>query len=77
LLGGAATVFGPVLGSIIFFALRLFVQGVAGQFVPDSIMNGQQAEQFSWILIGVVLMLVVIFRPQGVLGNKKELSFNV
>ncbi|MDY7541484.1 MULTISPECIES: branched-chain amino acid ABC transporter permease [unclassified Cryobacterium] len=77
LLGGAATVFGPVLGSIIFFALRLFVQGIAGQFVPDSIMNGQQAEQFSWILIGVVLMLVVIFRPQGVLGNKKELSFNV
>ncbi|CAN5294145.1 branched-chain amino acid ABC transporter permease [soil metagenome] len=77
LLGGAATVLGPVLGSIVFFALRLLVQGLAGQFVPDSIMNGQQTEQFSWIVIGITLMLIVIFRPQGILGNKKELSFDV
>ena len=76
LLGGAATIFGPILGSIIFFALRLLVQGLAGQFVPTSIMNSQQTEQFSWIMIGVVLMLLVIFRPQGILGDKKELSFN-
>lgn len=76
LLGGAATIFGPILGSIIFFALRLLVQGLAGQFVPGSIMNSQQTEQFSWIMIGVVLMLLVIFRPQGILGDKKELSFN-
>jgi branched-chain amino acid transport system permease protein len=76
LLGGAATIFGPVLGSIVFFALRLLVQGLAGQFVPSSIMSSQQTEQFSWIVIGVALMLIVIFRPQGILGNKKELSFN-
>ncbi|WP_378145251.1 branched-chain amino acid ABC transporter permease [Cnuibacter sp. UC19_7] len=76
LLGGAATIFGPILGAIIFFALRLLVQGLAGQFVPGSIMTSQQTEQFSWILIGITLMLVVIFRPQGILGNKKELSFN-
>ena len=25
----------------------------------------------------VALMLLVVFRPQGILGNKKELSFNV
>ncbi|MCU1478230.1 MAG: branched-chain amino acid transporter permease [Subtercola sp.] len=77
LLGGAATVFGPVLGAIVFFAIRLFVQGIAGQFIPSSIMNGQQTEQFAWIIIGITLMLVVIFRPQGILGNKKELSFDV
>ncbi len=76
LLGGAATIFGPILGAIVFFALRLLVQGLAGQFVPASIMTSQQTEQFSWILIGVTLMLIVIFRPQGILGNKKELSFN-
>lgn len=76
LLGGAASILGPVVGSIVFFALRLLVQGLADQFVPSSIMNSQQTEQFSWILIGIVLMLLVIFRPQGILGNKKELSFN-
>jgi len=26
-------------------------------------------------LVGVALMLLVIFRPQGILGSKKELTF--
>jgi branched-chain amino acid transport system permease protein len=46
-------------------------------FVPDEILNTQQTEQFSWIVVGVALMLLVIFRPQGMIGNKKELNFNV
>jgi branched-chain amino acid transport system permease protein len=29
------------------------------------------------VLIGVALMVLVIYRPQGILGNKKELSFHV
>ncbi|MFT4306491.1 MAG: branched-chain amino acid ABC transporter permease [Microbacterium sp.] len=77
LLGGAATIFGPVLGSILFFAVRIFVQGVTGMVVPSGFWSSQQVEQFSWIMVGVALMLLVIFRPQGILGNKKELSFNV
>lgn len=77
LLGGAATIFGPLLGTIIFFAVRLVITGVAGQFIPASILNTQQTEQLAWMLIGLSLMLLVIFRPQGILGNKKELSFNV
>jgi branched-chain amino acid transport system permease protein len=77
LLGGAATIWGPVLGSILFFALRIFIQGTVDILVPDSILNTQQTEQFSWIMVGVALMLLVIFRPQGILGNKKELNFNV
>jgi neutral amino acid transport system permease protein len=77
LLGGAATIFGPILGSILFFSLRIFVQGTSGAFFPDDIMNSQQTEQFSWIVIGVALMLLVIFRPQGILGDKRELRFNV
>jgi len=28
-----------------------------------------------FILVGVALMLLVIFMPQGILGNKKELTF--
>ncbi len=77
LLGGAATIFGPVLGSILFFGLRIFIQGTSNAIVPDSIMNTQQSQQFSWIVIGVSLMLLVIFRPQGILGDKRELRFNV
>lgn len=77
LLGGAATIFGPLLGTLIFFSVRLLLTGIAGNFIPASVLNVQQTEQLAWVLIGVSLMLLVIFRPQGILGNKKELSFNV
>jgi ABC-type branched-subunit amino acid transport system permease subunit len=77
LLGGAATIFGPVLGSVLFFAGRIVIKTAAAAYIPNSVMNGQQTEQFSYIVVGVVLMLLVIFRPQGILGNKRELRFDV
>jgi branched-chain amino acid transport system permease protein len=77
LLGGAATVFGPVIGSVLFFAVRIFIQGTSDAIVPNSVMNTAQTAQFAWICVGVALMLLVIFRPQGILGDKRELRFNV
>jgi len=77
LLGGAATVFGPVIGSVLFFAVRIFIQGTSDAIVPNSVMNTAQTAQFAWICVGVSLMLLVIFRPQGILGDKRELRFNV
>jgi branched-chain amino acid transport system permease protein len=40
-------------------------------------MRTEQIEQFGWIIVGVTLMLLVIFRPQGILGDKKELAIDV
>lgn len=77
LLGGAATIFGPILGAVIFYASRILVKQSADAYIPASIMNEQQTEQFSFIAVGVVLMLLVIFRPQGILGDKRELRINV
>lgn len=77
LLGGAATIFGPLLGTLIFFAVRIAMITVVGEFVPRSVLTASQTEQLAWVLVGITLMLLVIFRPQGILGNKKELSFNV
>ena len=77
LIGGAATIFGPVLGSVIFFGCRIGIKYTASAYIPDSVMNAQQTEQFSYIVVGVALMLIVIFRPQGILGNKRELRFDV
>lgn len=76
LLGGAATVFGPVLGTILFFSIRILIRGLTGVIVPSDVLNTQQSDQFSWVVVGVILMLLVIFRPQGILGNKRELQFN-
>ena len=50
--------------------------GLSGAVVPPEILNTQQSDQFSWVVVGVILMLLVIFRPQGILGNKRELQFN-
>ena len=75
LLGGAATVFGPVIGSVLFFAVRIFIQGTSDAVIPW--MNTAQTAQFAWICVGIALMLLVIFRPQGILGDKRELRFNV
>ncbi len=76
LLGGAASIFGPVLGSILFFSARIGIKAGADTYVPNDILNSQQTEQFSFVVVGVALMLLVIFRPQGILGNKRELQFH-
>jgi neutral amino acid transport system permease protein len=75
LLGGAATVLGPILGSVLYFIVIIGLQDVVSQFIPASIMSQEQIPQFGWVVVGIGLMLLVIFRPQGILGNKKELSF--
>jgi neutral amino acid transport system permease protein len=81
LLGGAATIWGPVLGSLIFFVGRVFIISASNTYLSSSdylnVMNGQQTSQFAFIVVGVALMLLVIFRPQGILGDKRELRFNV
>jgi ABC-type branched-subunit amino acid transport system permease subunit len=77
LIGGAATIFGPILGSIIFFGGRILIRETTRVYVPDSWMSNNETEAFSYVVVGVVLMLLVIFRPQGILGDKRELRFNV
>ncbi len=44
--------------------------------MADTTDKTSQIEALGWVIVGVALMLLVIFRPQGILGNKKELAFN-
>jgi branched-chain amino acid transport system permease protein len=76
LLGGAATIFGPVLGSILFWCALVLIKGLAAMWIPATVLSQEQLQPFSLLLVGVTLMLLVIFRPQGVLGDKRELAFN-
>lgn len=76
LLGGAATVLGPMLGSMLFFACYMLVRSGMRAALPETLLSSTQVEQLGGLLVGVVLMLLVIFRPQGILGNRKELSFD-
>jgi neutral amino acid transport system permease protein len=80
LLGGAATLLGPIVGAMIFWVVLSLTGGIinglrdigALSFITDG-----QAGQIRFIIVGLVLMIIVVFRPQGIFGNKKELSFSV
>ncbi|WP_323960774.1 branched-chain amino acid ABC transporter permease [Arthrobacter sp. JZ12] len=78
LLGGMATVLGPVIGAMIFWVVLSLTQSLlfgAIEVGAITFLTNVQAGQLRYILVGVALMLLMIFRPQGVLGNKKELAF--
>lgn len=78
LLGGAATIFGPVLGSVLFWVLQYFLSNLMPALVDAGVlpfMTANQAGMVRFILVGVGLMLLVVFMPQGIMGNKKEMTF--
>ena len=80
LLGGAATIWGPIVGSMVFWVSLSLTQGLLFGAIEAGyadFMTISQAAQIRFILVGLVVMLLVIFRPQGFFGNKKELSFGV
>ena len=83
LIGGAARVFGPVVGSIIFWflisALGIFFSqatGGADPLIPNSIMSPTQASLMRFIFLGLGLMLLMIYRPQGIFGDRRELAID-
>ncbi|MBZ4486933.1 branched-chain amino acid ABC transporter permease [Microbacterium sp. cx-55] len=78
LLGGAATIFGPVLGAVLFWIVRAFLSNLLPALVSIGwlpFLTTEQSQMLVFVLVGVALMLLVIFRPQGILGSKKELTF--
>ncbi len=84
LLGGAARVFGPVVGAILFWLLisvlgNFFSQATAGPdpLIPTWLMDQNQASLVRFIILGLALMGLMIFRPQGIFGDKRELAINV
>ncbi len=83
LLGGAARVLGPVVGSILFWFLITLLDLVFGAltsgadpFLPTWIMTNQQASLMRLIVMGLALMLLMIFRPQGIFGDRRELAID-
>lgn len=81
LLGGAARVFGPLVGAVIFWGALVFLDGVlkgalSAGYIPSWLMSGNQVGQVRFMLVGLVLMLLMIYRPQGIFGDKKELQLD-
>jgi len=83
ILGGAARVMGPVVGSILFWFLISLLGGFFSwatrgpdPLIPTWLMNSNQASLVRFIIMGLALMLLMVFRPQGLLGDRKELALD-
>jgi ABC-type branched-subunit amino acid transport system permease subunit len=81
LVGGAARVFGPVAGAVIFWFLLsfldlFFIQAANTGLIPSWIMTPNQASLMRFIFMGLALMLLMIYRPQGIFGDRKELAID-
>jgi neutral amino acid transport system permease protein len=82
ILGGAARVFGPVLGAVIFWFLYNFLETFLRQvarlgFLPDGVLDTTQVGPIVFALLGAGIVAMLIFRPQGILGDKREISLDV
>jgi len=79
-LGGAARVFGPVLGAIVFFFVSAFVDVALRQAIGADHINFLAANEVGIIrnmLVGFGLMALMIWRPQGLIGDKREVAVSV
>jgi branched-chain amino acid transport system permease protein len=79
ILGGLARVGGPVVGAMLFWALLSFAEGIVNgvvseEYIPNSIMDSNQAGNVRFVLVGVGLVLLMVYRPQGIFGDRREIA---
>jgi branched-chain amino acid transport system permease protein len=79
LLGGVARVLGPVVGAMLFWFLLQFTdvalrQAISADYISESVLVGNEVGQVRLVLVGLGLMLLMIFRPQGIFGDKREVA---
>jgi len=81
ILGGAGTIFGPVVGAMILWGIIAFADsfmrsGVADGWIPDWLLTGTQVGQVRFMLVGALLVVLASQRPQGLFGNKEEMALD-
>lgn len=81
ILGGAARVASPVVGAMIFWIVlsltdNLLNEAIDAGHIPTSVINNSQTGQVRFMLVGLALMLLMIYRPQGIFGDRKEIALD-
>jgi branched-chain amino acid transport system permease protein len=77
ILGGAGTIWGPIVGAVVFqflfFTVDSFmVDAQAHVGWVNDLLSPSDAGQLKLVFVGIGLMLLMIFRPQGLLGDREE-----
>jgi neutral amino acid transport system permease protein len=81
ILGGAARVFGPIVGAAIFWVLLSLTDGllrgaVVAGYIPTAVMDQNDVGAVRFMLVGLGLILLLVFRPQGIFGDKREIALD-
>jgi neutral amino acid transport system permease protein len=71
ILGGAGTVWGPIVGAATYWFVLDVVDGALNNLWFD--VSDTTAGAVRLAVMGVGLMALMVFRPQGILGSKKEM----
>ncbi|GEM_PF-21276 len=77
ILGGAATIKGPIAGAIVFWFFILFIEGSLDQMVergwiPEVVLDPNQVSSVRFVVLGLTLASLMIWRPQGMFGKREE-----
>lgn len=75
ILGGAATVIGPTIGSIVFWFVISVFNSLLSQAIGESgwwFIAPTDVGAVRYVLVGVAIALLLVFRPQGLFGNRDE-----
>ncbi|MEI6442470.1 MAG: branched-chain amino acid ABC transporter permease [Nostocales cyanobacterium ELA583] len=71
ILGGSGNNLGTILGAVIYFAYDALTREFLPKIVP---LDVERIGAFRIMFIGLILMVLMIWRPQGILGKKEELT---
>lgn len=73
ILGGTGSMWGPAVGAVIFW----IVVSQTGAFVADHLGSGTIASAQRFILVGLLMALIIILRPQGLLGRREDVVLEI
>src|ERR687889_65844 len=81
ILGGAARVLGPVIGAILLLFIVQFADTglrslIDAGIIPEGLLTSTDVAQIRFIIVGLGLMLLLIFRPQGIFGDRREVMLD-
>lgn len=82
-LGGVAKVTGSIVGPMLFWFIYSFLDSLLRQLIEQPVRIGDftiiQSTDIGvvvFMVMGLLLVLLMVYRPQGLFGNKKEMAFD-
>jgi ABC-type branched-subunit amino acid transport system permease subunit len=76
LLGGLGNNRGVIIGAIVITGIQQIVQELKF-YIPTEIFDHNQIISLTWTTIGILIVVVLIFLPQGVFRERKVLGKDV